>query len=78
MFSAGHIGMLWTGPWDLGQIIAAKVDYGVQVLPGELNHQTISGPDNWVMFDNGSIARGGVWEFLKWFTSPKIDLQWAS
>jgi multiple sugar transport system substrate-binding protein len=77
VFDSGHIGMLWTGPWDLGQISASKVDYGVQILPGDLNHQTISGPDNWVMFNNGSSRVAASWEFLKWFTSAKIDLQWG-
>ena len=77
LFNAGHIGMLWTGPWDLEQIAASKVDYGVQILPAEENHQTISGPDNWVMFNNGSKRVAAAWEFLQWFTSPKIDLQWC-
>jgi multiple sugar transport system substrate-binding protein len=29
VFNAGHIGMLWTGPWDLQQINASKVSHGV-------------------------------------------------
>jgi multiple sugar transport system substrate-binding protein len=78
VFGAGHIGMLWTGPWDLSEIITEKVDYGVQVLPGEANHQTISGPDNWVMFDNGEARKRAAWEFLKWYTSPQIDLEWST
>ena len=77
LFNSGHIGMLWTGPWDLSQITAAKVSYGVQILPADLNHQTISGPDNWVMFNNGSARTQAAWQFLKWLTSPAIDLKWA-
>ena len=77
LFGSGHIGMLWTGPWDLEQIRQSKVDYGVTILPAEENHQTISGPDNWVMFNNGSKRVAASYEFLKWFTSPKIDLQWC-
>jgi multiple sugar transport system substrate-binding protein len=77
LFGSGHIGMLWTGPWDLQQIRQSKVDYGVQILPAEENHQTISGPDNWVMFNNGSRRVAASWEFLQWFTSAKIDLQWC-
>jgi multiple sugar transport system substrate-binding protein len=77
VFNSGHIGMLWTGPWDLSQITAAKVSYGVQILPADLNHQTISGPDNWVMFNNGSARTQAAWQFLKWLTSPAIDLKWA-
>lgn len=77
LFNSGHIGMLWTGPWDLAQIAASHVPYGVQILPADLNHQTISGPDNWVMFNNGSARSHAAFEFLKWFTSPAIDLKWC-
>ncbi|MFL5828357.1 MAG: ABC transporter substrate-binding protein [Solirubrobacteraceae bacterium] len=77
VFNSGHIGMLWTGPWDLSQITSSKVSYGVQILPADLNHQTISGPDNWVVFNNGSARTQAAWEFLKWLTSPSIDLKWA-
>jgi multiple sugar transport system substrate-binding protein len=67
LFNTNHIGMLWTGPWDLSNING--VPFGVQILPGDVNHQTISGPDNWVMFDNGSAHVQASWEFLKWFTA---------
>ncbi len=77
VFNAGHIGMLWTGPWDLQQIIASHVNYGVTILPRAENHQTISGPDNWVMFNNGSRRVAASWEFLKWFTSANVDLKWC-
>ena len=77
LFTSGHIGMLWTGPWDLANITASKMSYGVQTLPGDLNHQTISGPDNWVMFNNGAARRQAAWTFLKWLTSPAIDLKWC-
>jgi multiple sugar transport system substrate-binding protein len=71
VFNAGHIGMLWTGPWDLQQIAESKVSYGVQILPAAENHQTISGPDDWVMFNNGSARVAASWTFLKWLTSPQ-------
>jgi multiple sugar transport system substrate-binding protein len=77
VFNAGHIGMLWTGPWDLQQITASKVSYGVTILPAAENHQTISGPDDWVMFNNGSARVAASWTLLKWLTSPKIDLEWG-
>ncbi|HLY48189.1 MAG TPA: ABC transporter substrate-binding protein [Solirubrobacteraceae bacterium] len=77
LFTSGHIGMLYTGPWDLGQITAGNQPYGVQILPGDQNHQTISGPDNWVVFNNGAARVKAAVEFLKWFTSPAIDLKWC-
>jgi multiple sugar transport system substrate-binding protein len=78
VFNNGHIGMLYTGPWDLAQIVQSKVNYGVTILPADQNHQTISGPDNWVMFNNGAAREQAAWTFLKWLTSPAIDLQWVT
>jgi multiple sugar transport system substrate-binding protein len=77
LFTSGHIGMMWTGPWDLSQIISGNQPYGVTILPADQNHQTISGPDNWVVFNNGSARVHAAVEFLKWFTSPAIDLKWS-
>ena len=77
LFTSGHIAMLWTGPWDLNEIRSGNQPYGVQILPRDLNHQTISGPDNWVIFNNGPARVHAAWEFLKWFTSPAVDLQWS-
>ena len=76
LFNSGKIGMLFTGPWDLSSF--PDVDYGVQVLPGDLNHQTISGPDQWVLFNNGSQRTQAAWTFLKWFTSPQQALIWST
>jgi multiple sugar transport system substrate-binding protein len=75
LFNSGHIGMLYTGPWDLSQF--PKADFGVQILPGNLNHQTISGPDNWVLFNNGSARTKAAWSFISWFTSPQRSLEWS-
>ena len=76
LFNSGKIAMLFTGPWDLSSF--PDVDYGVQVLPGDLNHQTISGPDQWVLFNNGSERTQAAWTFLKWFTSPQQALIWST
>jgi multiple sugar transport system substrate-binding protein len=77
VFNSGHIGMLWTGPWDLEQIRQGGQPYGVQILPADQNHQTISGPDNWVLFNNGSARVNAAWEFMKWFNSPAVELKWC-
>jgi multiple sugar transport system substrate-binding protein len=75
LFNSGKIGMLFTGPWDLSGF--PDVDYGVQVLPGDQNHDTISGPDQWVMFDNGSDRQKAAWTFLSWFTSAEQAMKWS-
>jgi multiple sugar transport system substrate-binding protein len=75
LFNSGHIAMLYTGPWDLSSF--TNVDYGVQILPGDVNHQTIAGPDNWVLFDNGKERTNAAWTFMKWFLSTNEHLNFA-
>ena len=75
LFNSGKIAMLFTGPWDLSGF--PDVDYGVQILPGDQNHQTISGPDQWVLFDNGDDRRKAAWTFLTWFTSAPEAMKWS-
>lgn len=72
LFNSGKIGMLVTGPWDLSAF--PNVHYGVQVMPSfpgsDGGHQTISGPDNWVIFNNGSARVKTAEDFLLWLTAP--------
>jgi multiple sugar transport system substrate-binding protein len=72
VFNSGKIGMLVTGPWDLG--VFPNVHYGVQIMPSfpgtSGGHQTISGPDNWVIFNNGSDRVKAAEKFLLWLTAP--------
>ena len=70
LFNSGKIGMLVTGPWDLSGF--PNVKYGVQIMPsfpGSNSHQTISGPDNWVIFNNGSQRVAAAEKFLLWLTA---------
>jgi multiple sugar transport system substrate-binding protein len=71
LFNSGRIGMLVTGPWDLSGF--PNVKYGVQVMPAFTGtsggHQTISGPDNWVIFNNGSARVAAAEKFLLWMTA---------
>ena len=63
--------MLFTGPWDLSSF--PDVDYGVQIMPtfasSDSGHQTIAGPDNWVVFDNGSERKQAAVDFVRWLTA---------
>jgi multiple sugar transport system substrate-binding protein len=70
LFNSGKIGMLITGPWDLGSF--PDVHYGVQILPGTSgDHQSISGPDFWCVFDNGGGRVQAAEKFLTWLTSAQ-------
>jgi multiple sugar transport system substrate-binding protein len=76
LFNSGRIGMMWTGPWDLS-LINKDVKYGVQILPADVTHASISGPDMWTVLDRGANHVKSSFEFLKWFTSPKVHMQYA-
>ena len=73
LMNSGKVAMLVTGPWDLSQL--SDISYGVQVLPTFAgsggSHQTISGPDNWVVFNNGDKKKQAAIDFVKWLTAPE-------
>jgi multiple sugar transport system substrate-binding protein len=79
LFNSGKIGMLVTGPWDLSAF--PNVNYGVQLMPSypgsTAGHQTISGPDNWVVFNNGSSQVSAAEQFLLWLTAPAQVKSWS-
>ncbi|MFG1933403.1 ABC transporter substrate-binding protein [Mycobacterium sp. NPDC048908] len=72
LMNSGKVGMLVTGPWDLSSL--SDIEYGVQVMPTFAGsggaHQTISGPDNWVVFNNGDKKKKAALDFVKWLTAP--------
>ena len=71
LMNSGKIGMLITGPWDLGSL--SDIEYDVQIMPtfpGSAGaHQTISGPDNWVVFNNGDKRKQAATDFVEWLTA---------
>ena len=70
LFNAGNVGMVISGPWAVSGY--KDVDYGVQVMPAYASgsHQTISGQDFWVAFDNGAERAAATQTFLAWLTAP--------
>jgi multiple sugar transport system substrate-binding protein len=71
LMNSSKVGMAITGPWDLSSY--PDIDYGVQILPAyagsDGGHQTISGPDNWVVFNNGDKKKQAAIDFVKWLTA---------
>jgi multiple sugar transport system substrate-binding protein len=70
--------MMLSGPWALLELKEAKLAYGVVDLPGfNGDHQTVSGPDLWALFDHNDVNRAGASrDFVKWLTSAEIDPKW--
>lgn len=77
VFNSNRMGMVPTGPWELPQIMEAKVDYGVVPMP-TFNGKpvTIAGPDTWMLFDNGDDRARAAQEFVQWLTAPTQDARW--
>ena len=76
LFNAGRIGMIITGPWDLSSF--PNANYGVVYMPSfdpGGSHESIAGPDNWVIFNNGSARVAAAWDFIKFMVSPDQVLQ---
>lgn len=53
LFNSGRVGMVISGPWALLELKEAGIAYDVTALPGfNGDHQTVSGPDLWVLLDH--------------------------
>jgi multiple sugar transport system substrate-binding protein len=77
VFNNNRMGMVPTGPWELPEIIDSKIDYGVVPMPTFGGDDvTISGPDTWMLFDNGKAKAAAAKEFVKWLTQPEQDAVW--
>jgi len=78
LFYNGAIGMMISGPWVLYDLKQQDVNYGVAYLPGtDGDHQTISGPDLWVLYDHNDAQRAAAtYDFISWLTAPEQDVRW--
>ncbi len=77
LFDAGKMAMIVTGPWQLSDITDHHVSYGVQVLPSfGGSHETISGPDVYMVFNHSDERRAAAVEFMAWLHQPAQDVQW--
>jgi multiple sugar transport system substrate-binding protein len=77
LFNSGKMAMIVTGPWQLSEITDHHVSYGVQVLPSfGSSHETISGPDVYMVFDHNDERRKAAVTFMSWLHEPAQDVQW--
>jgi multiple sugar transport system substrate-binding protein len=78
LFASDRIGMMTSGPWQLYDLNVKGTQYGVTVLPGtDGDHQTVSGPDIWALFDHQDKNREyWAYEFTNWLTSAEQDERW--
>ena len=77
LFVSNRIAMITSGPWQLSDLKTGGTKYGVVRLPGTNgDHQTVSGPDIWALFDHHDKNRAHwAYEFARWLTAPGQDEQ---
>jgi multiple sugar transport system substrate-binding protein len=78
LFVSNRIGMITSGPWELSDLKTGKTRYGVVQLPGTKgDHETVSGPDIWALFNHHDANRTyWTYNFTQWLTSAAQDEQW--
>jgi multiple sugar transport system substrate-binding protein len=78
LFVSNRIGMITSGPWELSDLKTGGTKYGVVQLPGTNgDHETVSGPDIWALFDHNDKNRSyWAYNFTEWLTSAAQDEKW--
>ena len=78
LFVSNKIGMITSGPWELADLKTGGTKYGVVQLPGTNgDHETVSGPDVWALFNHNDANRSyWAYNFTEWLTSASQDEQW--
>ncbi len=78
LFVSNRIGMITSGPWELGDLKTGGTKYGVVQMPGTNgDHETVSGPDIWALFNHNDANRSyWSYNFTEWLTSAAQDEQW--
>jgi multiple sugar transport system substrate-binding protein len=78
LFVSNKIGMITSGPWQLADLKTGHTKYGVVQLPGTKgDHETVSGPDVWALFNHKDANRSyWAYNFTEWLTSAAQDETW--
>jgi multiple sugar transport system substrate-binding protein len=81
-FINGRYAMVLMGPWNVSRFKAAKVNFGVALIPaGPAGTSTNVGGTNMVIFRNDKRPEAKLracYDFLRYVTSEDIQAEWAS
>ncbi len=81
-FINGRYAMVLMGPWNVSRFKAAKVNFGVSLIPaGPAGTSTNVGGTNMVIFRNDKRPAAKLracYDFLRYVTSEDIQAEWAS
>ncbi len=76
-FSAGKVAMQITGPWNLGQLKATGVDFGVFPIPAKSRRATAVGGENLFVFKSTPKQEAAALKFAEFVLSEEFQTQWA-
>ncbi len=76
-FIAGKVAMQISGPWTLGQLQAAKVDFGVLPIPIGTRPATAIGGENLFLFQSTPARERAAFAFADYVMSEEFQTQWA-
>lgn len=72
-FQNGHAAMMVNGPWNIGMLDAAKVDYGVVTIPvPQAGYQAVSplGGEVWSLPVTKTNNQKATWDLVHWLSEP--------
>jgi ABC-type glycerol-3-phosphate transport system substrate-binding protein len=68
-FIAKQCAMMQNGPWELQPLMASKINFGVSLLPKDVNAVTVQGGENIVVSKSAPLDT--VWDLLTWMQRPE-------
>ncbi len=76
-FLAGKLAMQISGPWTLGQLQAAGVDFAVMPIPQAQKQATALGGENLFIFKTNPERERAAFSFAEYVLSEAFQTQWA-
>ena len=74
LFDAGKMAMIVTGPWQLSDIATTTSPTACRCCRASAaSHETISGPDVYMVFNHSDERRRAATEFMAWLHEPAQD-----
>lgn len=76
-FLAGKVAMQVSGPWTLGQLKQADVDFGVIPFPAQVQRAAALGGENLFVFKTTPERERAAFTFAEYVLSEEFQTQWA-
>jgi multiple sugar transport system substrate-binding protein len=77
-FLTGRVAMQITGPWTLGPMKAAGIDFDVFPLPVDQTAAAVLGGENFYLCKTTSEKRAAALTFLEYILGDRFQLTWAT